>query len=159
MNTKYQSVLDIIYQNPSEFVSWPKKKLLLLPGAIREKYHQYPESIKQQLRESHITPDSRSNGPAICSFLLADGVRPLRDDGNGWNIHHIYDGKFPFHNKMLTLHAIAEGQYFTEAAGLVALHPIAHAAADEFYDFAWWLRKEAFNRFGFDPDKVFKLHN
>ncbi|HPH94952.1 MAG TPA: hypothetical protein PKW33_02710 [Anaerolineaceae bacterium] len=157
MDTKYQCLLEIIYRNPSEYVSWPQKKLLLLPGVIREKYHQYPENIKQKLKEAHITPDSRSNGPAICSFLLAGGVRPLREDGSGWNIHHIYDGKFPFHGHMQTLHAARDGQYFTEAAGLVALHPIAHAAADEFYDFAWWLRKEAFIRFRFDPDKVFKI--
>jgi len=155
MKTNYQLILEIIYQSPSEFISWPNRKLLLLPGAIRKNYHRYPESIRQQLIEAHITPDSRSNGPAICSFLLAGGIRPLREDGKGWNIHHIYDGKFPINDNMLTLRAVANDQYFTEAAGLVALHPIAHAVADEFYEFAWWLRKEAFDRFGFDPDKVF----
>jgi hypothetical protein len=102
-----------------------------------------------------ITPDTRSNGPAICSFLLAGGIRPRREDGQGWNIHHIYDGNFPHPKKMSTTHAVSEGQYFTEAAGLVALHPIAHAVVDEFFEFAWWLRKEAYSRFGFDPDSVF----
>lgn len=156
MNTSYQSVLNFIYRNPTEYVSWPRRSLLLLPGATREtKYHQYPDGTKEQLRNAGITPDTRSNGPAICSFLLAGGVCPVRQTGKGWNVHHIYDGKFPFGNKSTTTHAVKDGKYFTQAAGLVALHPIADAAADEFAEFAWWLRKEAFDRFGFDPDGVF----
>ncbi len=156
MNTIYQTVLKLIYRNPETFVSWPQRQLLLLPGITREtKYHQYPIAVKQQLLNAGITPDGRSNGPAICSFLLAGGIRPLRETEKGWNIHHIYDGKFHHPSKAVTAHAIKDGRYFTEAAGLVALHPIADAMADEFSEFAWWLREEAFNRFGFDPDQVF----
>ena len=44
---------------------------------------------------------------------------------------------------------------FTEAAGLVAAHPFADALADEVPYFAWLLRAEAYQRFGFDPDAVF----
>jgi hypothetical protein len=122
--------------------------------------------IPLQLLKAGITPDSRSNGPAICSFLLAGGIRPVRETGKGWNIHHLYDGKFPFDKNRVTTHAVKDGGYFTEAAGLVALHPLADAMADEFCDFAWWLRRGAYDKFGFDPDCVFKemtsdlwLHN
>ena len=45
---------------------------------------------------------------------------------------------------------------FTEAAGLVAIHPLADALADEVPYFAWLLRFEAYQRYGFDPDGVFK---
>ena len=71
-----------------------------------------------------------------------------------WSIHHVYDGKFPAPGRRTT-HAVKEGRYFTEAAGLVAIHPIADVLADEVPYFAWLLRREAFERFGFDPDDVF----
>lgn len=155
MDSTYQTVLNLIYKKPAMFVSWPKRKLLLLPGVTRILQHQYPPDVKRQLRDAGITPNGLSNGPAICSFLLAEGVRPLRETGKGWNIHHIYDGKFSHPKSATTTHAIKDGQYFTEAAGLVALHPVADAVADEFSEFAWWLREEAYKRFGFDPDNVF----
>lgn len=44
---------------------------------------------------------------------------------------------------------------FTQSAGLVAIHPIADALADEFAIFAWRLRAESFLRFGYDPEGVF----
>jgi phenylalanine-4-hydroxylase len=43
----------------------------------------------------------------------------------------------------------------TQAAGLVAIHPIAEALKDEYFYFAWMLRHEAFLKFGYDPDAVF----
>ncbi len=43
----------------------------------------------------------------------------------------------------------------TQAAGLVAIHPVAEALKDEYSCFAWLLRREAFLRFGYDPDMVF----
>ena len=154
----YENIMKIITENPQEFISWPTRPLLLLPGVTRDtQYHQYPAEVKQALRNAGITPDSRNNGPAICSFLLAGGIRPLRETGKGWHIHHLYDGKFPYVNKTTTTHAVRDGRFFTEAAGLVSLHPVADAMADEFYDFAWWLRREAYNRFGFDPDCVFNF--
>jgi hypothetical protein len=155
MNAKYECVLSTIYSNPDHFISWPLRSLLLLPDVFRENYHRYPEDISRQLKSAGIPADGRSNGPAICAFLLAGGKRPQRETGRGWSIHHIYDGKFPFDGKRETTHAVKCGEYFTQAAGLVALHPIADAAADEFSDFAWWLRRQAFDRFGFDPDGVF----
>ncbi len=47
------------------------------------------------------------------------------------------------------------GDDFTEAAGLVAIHPVADALADDLAYCAWLLRHEAYLRFGFDPDRVF----
>ena len=158
MNANYKKIANIIHQNPAAFVSWPQKPLLLWDGSTREtRYHQYPEKIIKQLRDAGIIPDRRNNGPAICSFLLAGGIKPLRKTGKGWSIHHIYDGKFPYENRTTSTKAVNDGQYFTEAAGLVALHPVADAMADEFAEFAWWLRREAYNRFGFDPDRVFSI--
>jgi hypothetical protein len=87
---------------------------------------------------------------------IAGGDRPQRvSPGREWSIHHIYDGKFPAPGKTETRHAVKDGRYFTEAAGLVAIHPIADALADEVPYFAWRLRREAFDRFGLDPDGVF----
>ncbi len=155
MDINYENIIKIVRKNPSAFISRPQRSLLLLPGVTREaRYHQYPANVKQQLRKAGITPDSRNNGPAICSFLLAGGIRPVRENGKGWNIHHLYDGKFPYDNITATTHAVKDGRFFTEAAGLVALHPLADAMADEFADFAWWLRREAYDRFRFDPDGV-----
>jgi len=45
--------------------------------------------------------------------------------------------------------------HFSQSAGLIAVHPIADGLADEFPFFAWLLRAESFNRFGYDPDGVF----
>ncbi len=159
MRNPEQLIIQTIKENPEDFIQWPKQPLLLLPDVVRIKYHQYPDNIKQLLKKSGITPDSRSNGPAICSFLLAGGLRPVRCTGKGWSIHHIYDGKFPFGGRTTSTHAVKNGKYFTESAGLVALHPIADAIADEYSNFAWYLREKAFKRFGFDPDNVFKQAN
>ena len=54
-----------------------------------------------------------------------------------------------------SLHAVKNGKHFTQAAGLVAVHPIAESLKDEYFHFAWLLRREAFLRFGYDPDAVF----
>jgi hypothetical protein len=98
----------------------------------------------------------RSNGPAICAYKLAGGERPPRIVASRqWSVHHIYDGKFPAPGSITTAHAVKDGRYFTESAGLVAAHPVADALADEVPYFAWLLRAEAFRRFRFDPDQVF----
>src|SRR2546421_3225725 len=67
----------------------------------------------------------------------------------------IYDGKFPAHARVDTVHAVKDERLFTHSAGLVAVHPIADALADEVPYFAWLLRREAYKRFKFDPDNVF----
>ena len=88
------------------------------------------------------------------AFLLADGIRPQRKGSiHEWPIHHIYDGNFPF--KEETLYAVNDEKHFTQSAGLVAIHPVAHALADECAYFSWLLRKTAFDKFGYDPDNIF----
>jgi hypothetical protein len=127
-----------------------------MPGVTRIDYHVYAPSIVAKLRASHIPIDSRSNGPAIASYLLAEGERPSRSIGNQkWPIHHVYDGLFPFPSKEKTTWASKDGNHFTQSAGLVAIHPVAEAFAHEFAYFAWLLRKESFARFAYDPDRVF----
>jgi len=150
-------IVDRVWDQRNLFVRWPKRPLLFMPGTIRVKYHQYTRDQVQRLRDAGITPDTRSNGPAIMAYRLAGGERPTRVTlAKEWNIHHIYDGKFPALGKNDTVHAVTDGRYFTEASGLVAIHPIADALADEVPYFAWLLRREAFQRFGFDPDSVFQ---
>jgi len=106
-----------------------------------------------------VKPDTRSNGPAISAFLYAGGERPFRANSTKqWTIHHIYDSKFPVSQSGKNTHAVKDGSYFTHSAGLVAIHPVADALADEIPYFAWLLRYEAFLRFGFDPDNVFVDH-
>ena len=130
-----------------------------MPGTVRKKYHNYSPEQKRQIKDAGYTPDSRANGPAIMAYLLAGGERPARSEGNKrWNIHHIYDGKFPFPTSgqsVTVLVLLLDENLFTEAAGLVSVHPIADALADEVPYFAWMLRWEAYKKFGFDPDGVF----
>ena len=127
-----------------------------MPGATRDrKYHAYTEEQRRVMRDAGIRPDTRSNGPAIMAYLLAGGERPQRATGRGWHVHHIYDGQHPLPLRSESAHAVKRGDLFTEAAGLVAAHPVADALADEFAYFAWLLRREAFERFGFDPDGAF----
>jgi len=144
-----------VWERRADYVKWPAKARLLWPGCVRIKYHRIPDRIKEEARSREIQVDSRSNGPAIMSFLLAGGERPRRSNGQGWHVDHIYDGKFPWVTKARSLHAVKDGGHFTQAAGLVAIHPIAEALKDEYFYFAWLLRHEAFRRFGYDPDAVF----
>ena len=100
--------------------------------------------------------DTRPNGPAIASFLLAGGTRPERfGSSNAWSIHHLYSGKFPYHGRKVTIHAAKEFNHFTQSAGLIAAHPVADALVDEFPFFTWLLRAQAYLRFGYDPDSAF----
>lgn len=156
LNPSEKKIIREVWNHKKEFVQWPAKPRLLLPGRKRRKYHTYPDEIKRELKERRIARDSRSNGPAIMVYLLAGGKRPKRADSTkGWAIHHIYNGKFPFTESGKTLHAVKDGNHFTQSAGLVAIHPIAHALADEYFYFVWLLRCESFNRFNYDPDLVF----
>jgi hypothetical protein len=103
-----------------------------------------------------ISLDPRINGPAVAAYLLADGVRPHRlGSKNSWSVHHIYSGKFPYPGKERTMHAAHDGRHCTQSAGLVAVHPIADQACDEYPAFAWLLRAMAFQKFSYDPDEVF----
>lgn len=68
---------------------------------------------------------------------MPGGERPSRRDSNNeWTIHHIYDGKFPLAIAKPSLRAVNHGDHFTQSAGLVAIHPIADALADEYFYFA-----------------------
>ena len=116
----------------------------------------YPAELKQLAKEVKSALDPRRNGPAILAFKAAGGSRPnLSGSTHAWHIHHLYSGKFPYCGKTETLHAAGSGLHFTQSAGLVAIHPIADAASDEYPWFAWLLRAESFLLFGYDPDAVF----
>ncbi len=150
-----KKIISEVWGRRADYIRWPAGARLLWPGCVRVKYHRIPDRIKEEARSRGVQVDSRSNGPAIMSFLLAGGKRPIRSNGQGWHIDHIYDKKFPWPTKWKSLHAVKDGNHFTQAAGLVAIHPIAEALKDEYFYFAWLLRHEAFQRFGYDPDAVF----
>jgi len=150
-----KKIINEVWEHKIDFIQWPRKAILLWPGCIRIKYHRIPDDIKEKAKSRGIQIDSRSNGPAIMSFLLANGERPRRSNNQGWHIDHSYDGKFPWMTKRTSLHAVKDGKHFTQSAGLVAIHPIAEALKDEYFYFAWLLRNEAFLRFNYDPDAVF----
>jgi hypothetical protein len=163
-----EPVRNVLFQvagNLNEFVKWPARAVLLWEGCDRrrpdnknQKYHRYPESIRQLSKEQRINLDSRPNGPAIAAFQVAGGERPVRfGSSNSWTIHHVYSGKYPYIDKTHTTHASKECRHFTQSAGLIATHPIADAMCDEFPFFAWLVRAESFRRFGYDPDGVFAL--
>jgi len=150
-------LVDYVWWKKDLFIKWPERSFLFMPGSVRINYHEYGAAQKARLKAAGIKPDSRSNGPAIMAYLLAGGHRPGRAKPNKqWSIHHIYDGHFPAKGKSVSTRAVNDGRYFTEAAGLVAIHPIADALADEVPYFAWLLRFEAYQRYDFDPDDVFR---
>lgn len=159
----HRYVLQHVFDNLDEFVSWPTHALLLWDGCNRipatgqkQKYHRYPPTIRDVAKKRNVVLDSRPNGPAIAAFHLAGGIRPERfGSSNAWSIHHLYSGKFPYLNCNTTTHAIKKPLHFTQSAGLVASHPVADALCDEFPFFSWFLRGLSFKRFGYDPDGVF----
>ena len=132
LSASEKRIINEIWRHRTEFVQWPIKAVLLWDGCVRVRYHHYPEEIKNKLKTKEIRIDSRSNGPAVMSFLFAGGRRLKRafDPKQEWHIHHIYDGKFPWIDNGDTLHAVQSGKHFTQSAGLVAIHPIAEALAD-----------------------------
>ena len=159
-STTHPAILNLtedVWMNRDFFVRWPKRSHLLISGCKRSDgpYHSFDPDLRSLLRSARVKIDSRSNGPAIMAFLYAGGERPKRLNGHGWSTHHIYDGQFPAPARTKSVRAIENGEYFTEAAGLVAIHPLADGMASEVPFFAWLLRQEAFLRFGFDPDGVF----
>lgn len=134
---------------------WPGCNRIPEPGAS-QRIHRYVEPLKSELKSKYIDMDTRSNGPAIAAFLYAGGERPERiGSRNRWSIHHLYSGKFPYVDRTETLHAVKDGEHFTNSAGLIAVHPILDAICDEYPCIAWYLRARAFERFGYDPDSVF----
>jgi hypothetical protein len=145
-----------VFDNIDAFVRWPARAVLLWDGRCRaEKYHSYPEAIRQEAKNQRIRLDGRVNGPAIASYRLAGGERPNRiRSNNEWSVHHVYSGKFPYVGRSSTLHAARDGRHCTQSAGLVAVHPVADQMSDEYPYFAWFLRAQAFRRFGYDPDLV-----
>jgi len=152
-----KKIINEVWHHRTRFVQWPTKAILLWDGCVRVRYHHYPEEIKNKLKSKGIRIDSRSNGPAVMSFLFAGGRRPKRasDSKQEWHVHHVYDGRFPWIDNGDTLHAVQSGKHFTQSAGLVAIHPIAEALADEYFYFAWLLRYESYLKFSYDPDMVF----
>jgi hypothetical protein len=145
-STEWSAILSIC-ADPEQFFEWPQVSELLWPGCVRTQNdgeHIYPEEIILYLARLGLKPDTRTNGPAIISFLAAGGKRP--NWGNeGWHIHHIFDGTEGSH------HAVHDGNLFTHSAGLVAAHPVAHHLAHQSALLKWLLRREAFLRFDFDP--------
>jgi hypothetical protein len=144
-----------LWREKELFFHWPRKAELLWQGVTRHQdgYRQdcytYPKDVKCRLGRE---PDGRNNGPAIHAFELSGGERPT-----GWHIHHVYDGSVVIPGKSeRILRAVKHPDYFTHSGGLVAAHPAAHFVAHESELLGWFLRLEAFKRFKFDPDNVFR---
>ena len=151
---EWKAVLSVM-SVADQFFVWPQVGALLWPGCIRNtETHIYPEEIARRLAQLRVECDPRNNGPAIAAFLAAGGTRP-RHGREGWPIHHIYDGTVPFAPDAVSVQAVNNGRYFTHSAGLVAAHPVAHHLAHQSPLLKWLLRREAYIRFGFDPDGAF----
>lgn len=154
----YLRIADDVWADRQLFIRWPQRSLLFIPGLVRPAsgFHTYSSEHRELFKAAKLRADTKTNGPAVMAYLLADGERPTRaSDAKGWSVHHIYDGQFPAPGRTASTWARNHPDYFTQAAGLVAVHPIADALAAELDYFAWLLRYEAFVRFGFDPDGVF----
>jgi hypothetical protein len=152
--TEWSAILSICTES-YRFFRWPQKEKveLLWPGCIRTESdgeHKYSPQLVVRLETMGLKTDTRTNGPAIVSFLAAGGERP-RCNGEGWHIHHVFDGTEG------SPHAVSNGDLFTHSAGLVAAHPAAHHLAHQSGLLKWLLRREAFLRFGFDPKGDFVI--
>jgi hypothetical protein len=162
-NEAERTVMQVFTAQVDSFVHWASEARLLWPGCDRvppvgrrQKYFTYPPHIKAMAKACGLQLDTRANGPAIAAFVIGGGTRPSRfGSSNAWSIHHLYSGKFPYLGRSTTTHAAKEPNHFTQSAGLIAAHPLADALADEFPFFAWYLRAQAYLRFGYDPDGVF----
>ena len=148
-----------IWNQRDAYIRWPRQQRLLLPGVVKHpdgmnpECYVYPPELVAEITQAGLPVDRRNNGPAILAFLLAGGDRPRRPfpEKWAWTIHHIYDGQHTRGNNQPVPHAINDGSLFTEAAGLVAVHPLADYVGMNVSLLAWLLRWEAFRRFGFDP--------
>lgn len=108
------------------FVRWPTRAVLLwngcdriAPEGERQRIHSFPDAIKLAAKAVKAPLDTRSNGPAIVTFLISGGVRPKRyGSKNSWSVHHIYSGKFPYTGKSSTLHAAKSGLHSHKARAL-----------------------------------------
>ncbi len=141
--TEWSAILSIC-TDPEQFFEWPQVGTLLWPGCVRTQKdgeHNYPEEVILYLARLGLKPDTRTNGPAILSFLAAGGKRPIWGN-EGWHIHHVFNGT-------------NDGNLFTHSAGLVAAHPVAHHLAHQSGLLKWLLLREAFLRFSFDPTRDF----
>jgi hypothetical protein len=159
-----KKILSIVYSSEPDFVKLPKRPLLLWRGSDRiappgkdRKYHKYPEILKRIAKQRKIELDPRPNGPAIAAFKFSNGERPIRmGSTNEWSIHHLYSGKFLYpESPVAPLHAIKQGEHFTQSAGLIAVHPMIDALFDEIPAIAWLYRHRSFQLFGYDPMNVF----
>lgn len=149
--TEWSAILSVL-TDPDHFFQWPHVGELLWPGCVRTQNdgeHKYPAELIARLERLELKPDTRTNGPAIISYLVAGGKRPAWR-GEGWHIHHIFDGTEG------SPRAVTDGKLFTHSAGLVAAHPVAHYLAHQSGLLKWLLWREAFLRFGFDPSGAFK---
>jgi hypothetical protein len=157
------TAVQILWQENETWFRWPTESKLLRRGWTRHSdgkrndCYSYDAELIQRLNQKNLEPDGRNNGPAILSFRMAGGDRPC-SCGEGWPIHHIYDGQaFIPGDQQTILHAVQDGDHFTHSGGLVALHPAAHFIAHESELLGWLLRWEAYRRFEYDPDNIFSL--
>ncbi|WP_288428627.1 hypothetical protein [uncultured Spirosoma sp.] len=163
IDEEYMFVIRHVTRNWDKFVKWPSVQNLYFPAIHRRKKEEsYPFTIYDghltEMQKRNIKVRKLTNDPATIAYQLSSDVYPKRQKKASihWHVHHIYDGQFPWTSNKVTLHAVKSGDHFTHSAGLVAIHPIADALADEFGYFAWLLRAKAYERFGYDPDNVFQ---
>jgi hypothetical protein len=159
----FRHVANYVGTHWQEFVRFAEEPLLLWQGCDRikadgkkQRYHSYPNEIRDAAKRLGVKLDTRPNGPARASFEFAGGERPERvGSTNDWTAHHLYSGKFPYIGHTTTTHAVKLGNHFTQSAGVITAHPIADALCDEYPFFAWLLRALSYQKFGYDPDSVF----
>jgi hypothetical protein len=150
-----------LWREKESWFRWPTESSLFQRGWTRSQdgrgddCYPYDAELIARLKQKSLKPDGRNNGPAVLSFLMAGGERPILSD-EGWPIHHIYDGQaFIPNTQRKILHAVKDGAHFTHSGGLVALHPVAHFISHQSALLAWLLRWEAFRRFKYDPNEIF----
>lgn len=144
-----------VWIDTEQFFEWPQVSAQLSTEFTRtDDGYDYPDDLLARLAHLGLSPGQRSNDPAILAFLASGGNRPLWGN-EGWPIHHIYDGLAPFVPNAATTYAVQDVHSFTHSAGLVAAHPVAHHLVHQSPLLKWLLRREAYIRFGFDPDGAF----
>ncbi|MCA1629771.1 MAG: hypothetical protein LC774_05385, partial [Acidobacteria bacterium] len=60
----YLGIIDKVWRERDQYLRWPKRSHLFMPGTVRQSYHRYDPAQISQLKAAGITRNTLSNGPA-----------------------------------------------------------------------------------------------
>ncbi len=102
---------------------------------------------------------------AAAAFRFAGGTIPQMPYAGGWSLRHLYDGTFDHYDEehfygagQQRINALQDHRHFTQAAGMVAVHPVVNQLWPIYPWIVYTLRARAAVTLHYDPDRVFFEH-